>query len=351
MAIIKIVNVKSGKPYGLKAVLDYIQNPAKTENGRLVSAQDCMVETAFQQMMLTKHQYSKTTGRQYIHIIQSFPVDEKLSPELAHQIGQKLLGSFQGYQGVVTTHTDRNHIHNHIVLNSVHQQTGEKWQLSKSQLYEMRNYSDQLCKFHGLSVIEKGQGWKSYGEHTGKSWKWQLAQTVAQTLRVSFERDVFLHRLYKHGITVEFGKKNLLFILPDGKRCSSEKLRHYGDFSGSNIERHLQYNNQALRAGMRNRDIVTQAFRGIAALFPDRETNNMINDYYTGKMPVFEGQALVDWILMRKGASCINWDEKPLEQREQGILETLTRTFEQINQQQRRPAPVIQEMDDEEWEL
>jgi len=71
MAIIKMQSVKAGKPYGLKAVLDYIQNPDKTENGRLISAKDCLLESAYQQMHLVKQEYQQMKGRQYVHIIQS----------------------------------------------------------------------------------------------------------------------------------------------------------------------------------------------------------------------------------------------------------------------------------------
>lgn len=127
MAIIKMQKVKAGKVYGLKAVLDYIQNPDKTNNGLLVFAKDCLLECAYKQMLLVKHDHLQDSGRQYVHIIQSFSINDKLTGETAHEIGQKLVQNFDGFQGVVATHTDKAHIHNYIVLNSVNWKTGHKW--------------------------------------------------------------------------------------------------------------------------------------------------------------------------------------------------------------------------------
>jgi hypothetical protein len=71
--------VRAGKPYGLKAVLDYVQNPDKTENGTLISAKDCLLDCAYQQMHLVKQDYQQLHGRQYVHIIQSFSLSDDLT--------------------------------------------------------------------------------------------------------------------------------------------------------------------------------------------------------------------------------------------------------------------------------
>ena len=97
MAIVKMQKVSAGKAYGLKAVLDYIQNPDKTNNGLLISAKDCLLECASKQMLLTKHDFLQDSGRQYVHTIQSFSINDKLTGETAHEIGQKLLQNFSGF--------------------------------------------------------------------------------------------------------------------------------------------------------------------------------------------------------------------------------------------------------------
>lgn len=145
MAIIKMQKVKVGKTFGLKAILEYIQNPDKTKDGLLISAKDCLQESAYKQMLLVKRDHLQESGRQYVHIIQSFSINDKLTGETAHEIGQKLLQGFEGFQGVIATHIDREHIHNHIVLNSVNWETGLKWQQSKKDLQELKYFSDNLC--------------------------------------------------------------------------------------------------------------------------------------------------------------------------------------------------------------
>jgi len=93
-------------------------------------------------MHLVKQDYQQLHGRQYVHIIQSFSLSDDLTGQVAHNIGQKLLNSFDGLQGVVATHTDRQHTHNHMILPSVNFKTGLKWQQSKKDLQNLKDLSD-----------------------------------------------------------------------------------------------------------------------------------------------------------------------------------------------------------------
>lgn len=242
MAIVKIINRQTGKAYALKAILDYVQNPDKTENGLLCSAKDCLIECAYHQMLATKLDYHQDTGRQYIHIVQSFSEFDKIDSKTAHEIRQKLLDSFEGFQGVVSTHTDRKQLHNHIVLNSVNWQTGRKWQSGKQDLYRLRSLSDKLCVEYGLSVLDKSSSWQAAGEYRAgdKSWKYKLAQDIAYCLRTSFNQQDFQHRLNDIGLDADFGRKNVMFFVrKDGAiryglskemSCGNGKLMTYGDF-------------------------------------------------------------------------------------------------------------------------
>lgn len=110
MAVIKFTNSKSS----IKKIIDYITQDSKTEE-RLISGKDCMPESALAEMELVKDMYNKNTGRQYIHIVQSFDPKDKLSHEVANKIGVLLAEKFEGVQAVIATHKDRQHIHNHIV--------------------------------------------------------------------------------------------------------------------------------------------------------------------------------------------------------------------------------------------
>ncbi|MDD3253411.1 MAG: relaxase/mobilization nuclease domain-containing protein [Lachnospiraceae bacterium] len=278
MAIVKIINRQTGKAYAVKAVLDYIQNPIKTENGLLCSAKDCLLECAYDQMLATKLDYHQDTGRQYIHIVQSFSEFDKLDSKTAHEIGKRLLAEFKGFQGVVCTHTDRKQLHNHIVLNSVNWQTGRKWQSGKRDLYRLRELSDRLCKEYGLSIIGNSQSWQASGEYRAgeNSWKYKLAQDIAACLQTSFSRQDFLHRMNDIGLDADFGRRNVIFFVrkAGGVRygldkevsCGNTKLSTYGDFSKENLESAWKSNSVLADLGRRDVDILQDVLREVGAL-------------------------------------------------------------------------------------
>ena len=308
--------VRAGNAYGLKAILDYIQNPAKTDDGLLVSAKDCLKECAYKQMMLAKHDHLQDSGRQYVHIIQSFSIDDKLTGQTAHQIGQKLLQNFEGFQGVVATHTDREHIHNHLVLNSVNWKTGAKWQQSKKDLQQLKGISDKLCLEHGLSVIKRGVGWKSYGENRacgqGVSWKEELAKNVADCINRSTSREGFLHKLDEYSIEAVFTKDSVLFITEDGHKCGSDKLTAYGDYSKENLENVIKCNGTALENGFASAAVMFEAAGIVAGLFDDSGGQYSQSSGWESKRNLLEGltgEALKRAILEMQ--SSMKWGRNP----------------------------------------
>lgn len=136
-------------------VFSYVQRPEATEQGEYVSTINCLKEIALQQMILTKKQYGKDDGYIAWHGYQSFKPDE-VTPELAHEIGLKTAKEMWGdrFQIIVTTHLDKDHIHNHFCFNSVSFIDGGKYNYSKAELRKLRDVSDHICREHGLSVIE-----------------------------------------------------------------------------------------------------------------------------------------------------------------------------------------------------
>ena len=137
-------------------IFSYVSRPEATEQGEYVSAINCLKEIALQQMILTKKQYGKKNGYIAWHGYQSFKPGE-VTPEQAHQIGLQLAKEMWGdkYQIIVTTHLDKNHLHNHFYFNSVSFLDGRKYNYSKSEQRKLREVSDRICREHGLSVIEK----------------------------------------------------------------------------------------------------------------------------------------------------------------------------------------------------
>jgi hypothetical protein len=143
-------------------IIDYAENPDKTDSGRLITSYECDSRIADEQFLLAKREYHYKTGRDQgprdvfaYHIRQSFKPGE-VSPEEANRIGRELALSFTkgSHAFVVCTHIDRRHVHNHIVFNSTSLDCGRKFDDPKRSGKIIRRISDLLCAGHGLSVIE-----------------------------------------------------------------------------------------------------------------------------------------------------------------------------------------------------
>lgn len=137
-------------------VFSYAQNPNKTEQGEYVTAINCVKEIALEQMILTKKQFGKDDGYIAWHGYQSFKPGE-VTPELCHQIGVQTAKELWGdnFQIIVTTHLDKDPLHNHFCFNSVGYKDGRKYNYSKAERKRYMEVSDRICMEHGLSVIQK----------------------------------------------------------------------------------------------------------------------------------------------------------------------------------------------------
>ena len=172
MAIIEAISSKAN----IKRIISYVTQDKKT-NVNLVTGKDCLAESCLEEMLYTKNLYHKNSGRQYIHIIQSFDPKDNLSAEQVHNVGIKLASTFNGFQVLIATHIDKNHLHNHFVINSVSFENGYKIQMSKKDLQYLKDYSDKLCLEIGASVIPKKEktNYIKRNEYRvaeqGKSWK------------------------------------------------------------------------------------------------------------------------------------------------------------------------------------
>ena len=140
----------------LHNVIDYATADYKTEKQYYVSGINCTVETAIQEMKITKKQYSKEDGILGFHAFQSFAEGE-VTPEVAHAVGVRLAEEMWGdrFEVVVSTHLNTNHIHNHFVLNSVSFIDGKRYYDKRETYAELRRLSDFICEEMGLSVLEE----------------------------------------------------------------------------------------------------------------------------------------------------------------------------------------------------
>ncbi|WP_394530705.1 relaxase/mobilization nuclease domain-containing protein (plasmid) [Lactococcus lactis subsp. lactis] len=167
MTVINMPNKSKGTLHskqGLSSALKYITDPQKTNNGELVSGQNINIPSnAYDEMLLTREMailagnQPKENERFGFHFVQSFSPEDNLTPEQVHEIGLKTMKAYLGESAefVIATHTDKEHLHNHIILNATNPKTLKKFQQSKSQLEELKEISDVISKEYGCKIIDR----------------------------------------------------------------------------------------------------------------------------------------------------------------------------------------------------
>lgn len=216
------------------AAIEYILNPEKTKQ-QLVTGINCSPETAYEEMSFTKRMYNKEGGRQYIHFVQSFHPNDRATPEIAHEIAVRLTQheKLKNHQILIATHLNAEHLHSHFVLNTVNLESGRKWQLSAKEMELLKEYSDQLCREYGLSVIPramKNDEWKPDGvyrnKEKGQSWRHELYLAASTCLRISRSKEGFISNMNRLGYGVNWTdtRKHVTFITPDGNKCRNGRL-------------------------------------------------------------------------------------------------------------------------------
>ena len=208
MAVTKIKPIKST----LSKALDYIQNPAKTDEKILVSSFGCSYETADIEFGFTLSQAMEKGNNLAHHLIQSFAPGE-VEYEKAHEIGRQLADAVTKgqHEYVLTTHIDKGHIHNHIIFCAVNFVDHHKYNSNKRTYYNIRNTSDRLCRENGLSVVEPSENkGKHYAEYqankAGKSWKSKLKIAVDALIPQVSSFEELLQRLQAAGYEIKRGK-------------------------------------------------------------------------------------------------------------------------------------------------
>lgn len=241
MAIISFTNYKRGQTTGcMSAVMRYTMQDKKTEfeGQQLVTGINCQPESVYADFMTTKRLYHKTDGVLFYHMVQSFPKGEAVDPVTAHAAALKLAEYYEGYEVLVCTHTDREHIHSHFLINSVNFDTGRKLHIAKEQLQELRQRNDMVCKEFSLPVFqprEQKQKTKTMtiGEyHTaarGQSKKLQLMNIINDCMRHASNREEFIALMESEGYKVRWEKsrKNITYTTPSGWQCRDRLL--FGD--------------------------------------------------------------------------------------------------------------------------
>ena len=263
IAVINFISrQKTQTRQGLSALLNYCAKNAKTvhDGRKLVTGVNCVAQSVYNEMVNTKLRYKKTDGRMYYHLLQSFHPDENLTPETAHEIALRFAEeNFPGYEVLVATHVDRNHIHSHFVINSVNAESGYKYHSDNKEIQRLRDSSDKLCLEYGLSVIEtvppktKGMSSREYrAADKGQSWKLDLAMVIDEAMCYAVSKEHFIQLMELEGYQVKWSdtRKYITYTCPNGMKCRDNKLHE---------EKYLK---EAMTDEFRIREKITERIEG-----------------------------------------------------------------------------------------
>ena len=282
MAIVKAVSSRAS----IARILIYTTKTEKTEE-KLVSGINCSPETAIEEMKATKAIWDKETGRQYQHFVHSFPPGENNTPEQAHEIARELCAErFRGHEVLVATHKDTNHIHSHIIVNSVNFENGKKLHWKKQDLQNMKDKSNEISQIRGLSVPEKGQDITVYSkekykvlekavEGKYKSYVLDCFTAVTAASQTAISKDDFIEKMKSAGYETNWTdkQKHITFTDPDGNKVRAANLEKtfkesFGKESlQSGFERNFEIANARAiadtirQSGVRHRGVADTAIR------------------------------------------------------------------------------------------
>ena len=263
MATFTAIKNRGGGRGALGGVLRYVQQEEKTlwEGQQLVTGWNCIAQSAYTEMQLTKEQFHKTDGRQYYHFVQSFGEQDGLTPQELHAIGLELAQrEFPDFEVIVATHVDTVHLHNHLVVNSVSFQDGRKLHQSAADLQAHRLASDEICAAHGLEILpppqrrvrQKRIGTREYRSAAkGQSWKFRLMNTIDQCMGCAATREEFISLMESEGYQVRWtdGRKNITYTTPQGMKCRDDRL-HEEKYTKEVMEREFRIRAEIVHGGI-----------------------------------------------------------------------------------------------------
>ena len=235
----------------MKSVMRYVSQMSKTlwDGQQLVSGIGCQPETAFDEFLSTKLLHHKDGGVMFYHMVQSFPKGADIDPRTVHEAARRLAGYFEGCEVLVCTHTDREHIHSHCIINSVNFETGKKLHMADEQIQALRAHNDAICEKLGLPKFQKDEtqvrgmsNAEYYPAAKGESWKLELMRVIDECMRYAGTREEFLALLRAEGYAANWSptRKNITYTTPEGRKCRDSKL-HMTKYRKENMEAEFGY--------------------------------------------------------------------------------------------------------------
>ena len=257
IAILKAINSKSTGKGSSKSLENYLNKEKALKTGI-----DCDCDNWSSDFRLTKAVFDNLEGRQYKHFTQAFEKESGLSQEEVHKAGidlVKMCKQFEGFQAVVITHNDKEHLHNHIVINSVNSETGKKFRMSNSELKSFKKNMDKYLKQEfnleptkAKEGIVKTQDTKTYQaikralESDYESFTLNLAKDIKKSLNESTTQEELKTNLEKKDIKMDISENHnvIMFVDKNKKKVSSKKLNQiFGvEFDKGSLEKTLEDN-------------------------------------------------------------------------------------------------------------
>lgn len=234
--------------------LSHLRNINETAGERATFI-NCSAVNTFKDFENLRRAHGQDKGVIAHHYYQSFQKDDNVTPEQAHKIGVELAKKmFPNYQVVIATHIDREHLHNHIIVNSCNMVTGQKWYSNKKTLADLRRESDRLCLENGLGVITKSNKYAGLDRTTyqlglkHKSWKIQLVHDLDKALDACHSKDDFLSFLSRCSYKVRYTDRHITITkIGEKKGIRVDTLaRQFGDkYKKANMEKRMGYYQEA----------------------------------------------------------------------------------------------------------
>ena len=254
MATVTYIRESKQSISAMKGVIDYCCQDKKVydeiSNQRLVSGVNCDGENAFAEFLATKKSYKKTDGMNFYQYVQSFSPEENITPHQAHEIAIEFAEkAWTGYEVLVATHCDAQHIHSHFVINSVSFENGKKLRQNPNTLNSLRALSDEICRHHNLSTLEpySKDGIKiSTREYRtavkGQSWKFKLMNGIDKAMNISGSKEDFINAMSIMGYSVTWtgDRKYITYQCPNKMKCRDIKLHNDKYLKGS-MENEFRY--------------------------------------------------------------------------------------------------------------
>ncbi len=254
MATVTYIRESKQSISAMKGVIDYCCQDKKVYdeilNQRLISGINCDGENVFSEFLATKKSYKKTDGMNFYQYVQSFSPKENITPHQAHEIAIEFAEkAWTGYEVLVATHCDAQHIHSHFVINSVSFENGKKLRQNPNTLKSLRALSDEICRQHSLSTLEaySKNGIKiSTREYRnavkGQSWKFKLMNDIDKAMNISGSKEDFINAMSIMGYSVTWtdGRKYITYQCPNKMKCRDIKLHNDKYLKGS-MENEFKY--------------------------------------------------------------------------------------------------------------